>query len=1050
MLSRRKLLQLFGLILVLSLALMPVAGISAQDDEATLTITPDSGPPGTDHVIEISGVEPGLQVLIDFILTDTAEVVYTASHAADDDGLISFSIFSNDEDVPGEYLASARIADGTVIAQGTFTIEEAPEPTVTSTPVPSFTPTPMPPTEAPVSPTPTITSLPPLPTSTPPPPMPTSTEPPPMPTATIAPTLSPPTGVEMTIDPASGIPGTTHIIVITGLEAEATVDVNVEFEGEVVFSNPYTANEEGIASFTIFSEENDVPGVYTVSAYVDDEFVASAEIVVEQGPTPLPPTEAPPAGIEMTVDPEEGSVGTTHNFEITGLEAEETITVEVLLDDEELVFTSEYTADENGVVDFRLISEVGDAPGDYTVAAFRDGEMVASVGMTVTESVVTEGNITITPAEGPIGTNHVIQVSGLAPEQEITISMTLAETQETLYTAERTADDDGVVSLTIYTETGDEIGVYIVTAASGGEIVAQAELLVQEAEEPILQPSRTPTPTPQAGDITPIAVGDRLQGELTAGEPAARYSFSGASGDIVTITLESEDFDAYLLLEDEDGNLLTEDDDSAGRLNSRITDFTLPADGTYIIVATSLQYERSGGARFGTGDFTLSFGTSGVVIGEPQTDMHYDEVIGIDETVTGSVNANQPRVIYAFVGEAGEAVTISLTSPEYDTYLTLQNAEGMELMYNDDGGEGLNSLLGPYTLPYDGTYLIVAESYSSHGGGDSTVVGSFELSLTAVAPRLIEYTQMVDGELLGTTPYDLYSFTGQEGDVISITMNAGAYSTYLNLASSDAPEQFLTSHDSSFTGESNRSQIGPFTLPHTGEYIIQAGGYAEYAESGTYTLRLDRVSLIPIAYGETVEAEFTGLTTTAYFSFEAEAGDVISIAVTGDGDVDTALTVMSPYNAILTYDDDGGVGFNPEINSFLLEQRGTHTIQLATYARGEIGAVTLTLERDELQSLDEDTQRVRLNDKRTQIRLVFEGVAGQNVRLIVQIVSAGESSEPQIWAEQDGETIGMGMSSHVSQLAIDFVVPADGEVDVIVEDLSLSGSVLDVSLERNP
>jgi hypothetical protein len=59
----------------------------------------------------------------------------------------------------------------------------------------------------------------------------------------------------------------------------------------------------------------------------------------------------------------------------------------------------------------------------------------------------------------------------------------------------------------------------------------------------------------------------------------------------------SDQFDAYLYLEDAKMNLLAEDDDSGGDLNAQIL-FKAPADGTYRVICTSF-----GGA--GTGNFTL-------------------------------------------------------------------------------------------------------------------------------------------------------------------------------------------------------------------------------------------------------------------------------------------------------------------------------------------------------------------------------------------------------------------------------------------------------------
>jgi hypothetical protein len=64
------------------------------------------------------------------------------------------------------------------------------------------------------------------------------------------------------------------------------------------------------------------------------------------------------------------------------------------------------------------------------------------------------------------------------------------------------------------------------------------------------------------------------------------HDFKMQAGKTYTIDLVSEDFDAYLRLENDDKGKLAEDDDGAGNLNSRIV-FTPPGEGDYRIVVTT-------------------------------------------------------------------------------------------------------------------------------------------------------------------------------------------------------------------------------------------------------------------------------------------------------------------------------------------------------------------------------------------------------------------------------------------------------------------------------
>ena len=93
------------------------------------------------------------------------------------------------------------------------------------------------------------------------------------------------------------------------------------------------------------------------------------------------------------------------------------------------------------------------------------------------------------------------------------------------------------------------------------------------------------TATPRIALYGPLVYGDYVRGSVNEDVPAAIYAFVGQAGDRVTITLTSDDFDAYLALRDADQNVLVTAEASAGESNARIEGYILPADGTYIIRA---------------------------------------------------------------------------------------------------------------------------------------------------------------------------------------------------------------------------------------------------------------------------------------------------------------------------------------------------------------------------------------------------------------------------------------------------------------------------------
>jgi hypothetical protein len=94
--------------------------------------------------------------------------------------------------------------------------------------------------------------------------------------------------------------------------------------------------------------------------------------------------------------------------------------------------------------------------------------------------------------------------------------------------------------------------------------------------------------------VEPTSCGSTTNGQLTSADCFLTdnsyydvYSFSGTSGQQVTITMTSSAFDTYLFLIDTSGSVdVAQDDDSGGGTNSQIV-FTLNQTGTWFIVANA-------------------------------------------------------------------------------------------------------------------------------------------------------------------------------------------------------------------------------------------------------------------------------------------------------------------------------------------------------------------------------------------------------------------------------------------------------------------------------
>ncbi|HEU0298661.1 MAG TPA: PPC domain-containing protein, partial [Longimicrobium sp.] len=272
-----------------------------------------------------------------------------------------------------------------------------------------------------------------------------------------------------------------------------------------------------------------------------------------------------------------------------------------------------------------------------------------------------------------------------------------------------------------------------------------------------------------------IQPGQRVTGSLTASDPTLDdgshydvWRFQGQASHRYRVTLRSDDFDAYLAVGssvgDECGGCET-DDDGAGGTDAEVQ-FTGSADGTYEIRANSYDADEVGG-------YVLMLEDEGVV-DEPHEPADTGIPIALDQAVDGTLARGDEKVgssytdTYTYRGRAGETITVSLSSEEFDTYIEMGQVDGGEctdMDSNDDGGEGTNSLL-TIRLPDDGPYHIHVRSSGPGETGAYTLrveSGSAAPTLT-VPPSPIAPDETVQGRL---SSGDARAADGAYGDVWS-------------------------------------------------------------------------------------------------------------------------------------------------------------------------------------------------------------------------------------------------------------------------------------------
>ncbi|MCU0481079.1 MAG: PPC domain-containing protein [Anaerolineae bacterium] len=329
-----------------------------------------------------------------------------------------------------------------------------------------------------------------------------------------------------------------------------------------------------------------------------------------------------------------------------------------------------------------------------------------------------------------------------------------------------------------------------------------------------------------------LRYGDTVFQVIDNQQPEVFYSFRARLGDLINVTMRrrSGNLDPYIRLIDSNNQILTENDDVPGTDTAvaSLEAFFIPADGTYYIQATRYGFI----AGQSTGNFSLS-------ITEAENSGIGNSALGAipieyNTTIEGEITNNQLVRYYRFSGRENDIITIAMSRLDgnLDTYISLTSATLDELANNDDlSNETQNSRITDFRIPATGTYYLVATRYQ---GATGTTTGKYRLQLqsqgnafesVASDVRRILYGVSLTGNIDDITREVWYTFYGEVGDVISLTMDRveGNLDPYIELYAED--RQSILAADDDSGGGANNARVDRFTLGYTGIYYIRATRY---------------------------------------------------------------------------------------------------------------------------------------------------------------------------------------------------------------------------------
>lgn len=818
-------------------------------DSAMLEINPSTVARGEAFAIVISRLNPAEVVKIDVLFENAS--VYSTERTAGDDGVVTLDLQSEDSDTPGMYGIVVVRADGSTL-QGAFTITEQ------------------------------------------------------VAQATPAPTEEVSGEYAVTITPAQGDPGTEFALEATGFDTGARVDIEVRLNGEVVFTDRRNADVNGVLRARIQSAADAAAGTYEVVLLRGEQVIATSSYVIGDGgavvppaqptATPIPTQEPAPAQVSVTVEPASGAAGTNHTITVTGLAAGSDVSFDVQYGGSS-VYQTARTAAADGSASLILVTEATDPAGVYTVVVSdSSGAVLGSVDFTLEAQTVAptstptptqqpapaQVSISVEPLSGAVGTTHTVTITGLVAGSEVLFDVQYGGSS--VYRTSRIAASDGSAVLPLVTEEGDPAGIYtVVVSDSSGALLGSVQFTLEAA-------TTAPTPVPtEAAQPTNVTI------------TISPESGVAGTSHVVTVAGLSEGTEALFDVRYA-GNTVYRTSrvaDASGLVSITLVTDSSDQPGVYeVIVSTTV-------GVLGSAQFTLqenAIAPTPEPTVEPTPAPTRQPSAGDGAVVISErLSAENPEFRYSFYGTQGETLLISVSTSDLDSYVRLLDSGGNELAYNDDSGDTLNSQIGPFVLPYTGSFTVVVTSYPYFSYGEVTV-GDFELIVERVALGQIGYGETLQIELNPQMFSQFLRFSGTAGDVISLTVSSGgSVDTVLSILDPSGTQVF--SDDDS--GEGFDPEVMRYVLPVSGDYTVALRTY-NTGDTGTVSLSLIRSDSRTLDT-ETRTVRLNPKQTQDILTLQGSAGQTIGLTIRlMAGDVgNLSITVEQAGVQLMSYSTSG-------------------------------------------------------------------------------------------------------------------------------------------------
>lgn len=891
----------------------------------------------------------------------------------------------------------------------------------------------------------------------------------------------------ISFDPAGVMPGETVVANISGLNADETLSIEMSLDDVIVTTIEATSDASGFATFTYDFDADVARGIYEFSIFQNDEQVGFERLTVDILPLIIEttPTSIPPETVFVA--------------RVSNLEVGEEVTLELILDDE-LISSETVQANAVGVARVIFGREVDFEVGSYTIRVLRSDEEPTSQEIQIIdepdETISTDITASVEPDSATIPGIYTITVDGLPADTEFEIVILFAGESVASFTG--TVDENGNYTTEIGTEESDEIGIYTIEVRVDGEVVATTDL--EALDENADTESNEDDTEAETSDISLLINpdlllrGERIEFTVSNLEPDETvifdlyfdgeviYSATGTADATGTtaIALVAEDDEAFgsyemrVLRDDEiiasDTFEIVEDEDARNSAQISIT----PESGTYgtdfIIVVTGLDANENVDLSvsfeddivFETDGTANDEGTATIRLSSDESDEtgRYDVTITRDngEVLDASFTITDREAsieISPSTGEIGTEHIVTVNGLEPDEAISFNIEFEGETVYSverdaDSDGNFTTTIATNETEDSPGDYEIIIERANANDiSATLQIIGDEAITIDTptidsavaivVAPQSAEIGEEYEFTISGL----------ESGEAFDIQVEFDNEIIYEASRTADVSGFFIITLD---TDESDEAGTYTFSVLRAGEIVAStefAVGTNLADNNNVGEIQSTNTSVTPVIYTDAINIEFDADTSVQKVEFDGQAGDVIAVTVDSNNSLDTIATLISPNGLVIASDDDGGQGFDPEIERVVLPSTGIYTLEIRSFTAGASGTAVITINRYDGNALNNmETHTITLNEKITGDVLTYFAQAGDVLSLEIELES-GNIGDLYITAEQAESILMTYQTSGLPQLVtLGFVVSETGNIVIHLESDGTANAILNTSIKR--